>query len=161
MSRTKAVRELCDKIRAMVAAGEPLPSQLVRIARSQTSLEGVTPQFMLMDRCEFHALPAGVLELDSFIGTHVTLHDMWRPVQKLESTLRYPTAGVEAFAAKNGEIAGGDWRIEWQLYEDQGSLSAAQKIIHDHQEAQQTRWLAEYEATHGPFKRPTKDQQCD
>lgn len=52
MTKRQARAELRAKLKGMVERGEPLPWRLVRVARSQMSLRGVTPQFMI-ERGEF------------------------------------------------------------------------------------------------------------
>lgn len=81
MTKRQARAELRAKLKGMVERGEPLPVRL-RIARSQMSLRGVTPQFMLRAGEFLHQLPHGVMLCPD--GAEV--HDMWRPLRAIECT---------------------------------------------------------------------------
>lgn len=76
MTKRQARAELRAKVKGMVERGEPLPSQLVRIARSQMSLKGVLPQFMI-ERGEF----LHVMQAVATVGDIIAPVDMtrWAP----------------------------------------------------------------------------------
>lgn len=90
----KETRLLLEKIRSKVASGEPIHPQTIRIARSQASLRGVTPQYMILssDRM-FHVLPAGVLDVGQ-LPRRTEIHDMWRPSKPFESSWRIGADGA-------------------------------------------------------------------
>jgi hypothetical protein len=90
MSKRQARAELRAKIKGMAERGEPIHVRLVRVARSQMSLRGVLPRFMVRAGEFMFSMPEDAV-LQCYGG--VEIHDTWRPVRGLDTTVVFTRAG--------------------------------------------------------------------
>lgn len=76
MTKREGKARLRAEVRALLDAGEPVPVQLMRLARSQGGLRGVTPRFMVLAHgTEFVCLREDGITLVRDLDE---VHDMWR-----------------------------------------------------------------------------------